>query len=142
MFNLHFSNTMKTFAKSLVLLLLVSTATFATPVADTKAPSRPTTPVTYRVGVFPSGDGASLNVVVDKQSGGKVDILLKDVNGNVLYNQRVGKKEATIRVKLNLSQLADGQYRLDVTNGAQTTTQNVTLSTKTPVQPERLVSMN
>ena len=132
---------MKTLINTFALALALSTATFAKPV-EIKAPTRPTAPATYQVGMFPSVDGTRLNVIIDKASGGHVDIRLKEADGTVLYSQHVGKKEATLRVKLNVSELPDGDYLVEVTNGVETITKNVTLSTKTPVEPVRTVSMN
>jgi len=132
---------MKTLINTFVLALALGTATFANPV-EIKAPTRPTAPATYQVGMFSSVDGTRLNVIVDKASGGHVDIRLKEADGTVLYSQHVGKKEATLRVKLNVSELPDGDYLVEVTNGVETITKNITLSTKTPVEPVRTVSMN
>lgn len=132
---------MKTLIKSLALALSLGVVTSAATFAETNPIGRPASVATYKVGVYSTVAGA-LRVAVDKEIGGPVDVRLKDANGKVLYTQHLHKKEHSCRLHLNLSDLEDGAYQLEITNGVETTTQTITLSTNQPTTPSRIVSVN
>lgn len=131
---------MKTLVKSLLLALSLGLVTSVASVSEAKPVGRPTGVATYKAGMFTAIDG-TLVVLVDKETGGHVDIQLKTIDGTVLYNQRLGKKDLKTRTKLNLSELADGQYTLEITNGVEKTTQNISIATRQPSTPSRIVSV-
>ena len=132
---------MKTFIKSLALALslgvVVSTASFA----EANPGGRPTAAASYKSGVYTNHAG-KMNVAIDKQTGGAVDVRLTNTHGDILYSYHLGKNAKTFRTCLNLSELEDGVYQLEITNGAETTTQTVTVSTQEPSTPNRVVTIN
>lgn len=132
---------MKTLIKSLALALSLGFVTSAATFADTNPGGRPTSAASYKTGIYTTIEG-KLNVALDKETGGAVDIRLKNTEGKVLYAQHLGKNETGCRVKLNLDDLQDGIYQLEITNGVETTTQSVTLSTNNPTTPNRIVAVN
>lgn len=132
---------MKTLIKSLALALTLSAVTSAVSVAETNPGSRPTSSVAYKTGIYTTQTG-QLHIALDKQTGGAVDVRLKRADGKVLFTQHVGKNESKYRTRLNLNELSDGVYQVEVTNGAETTTQNVTISTQQPSAPSRVISVN
>lgn len=132
---------MKTLVKSLALALSLGIITSAASFADTNPIGRPVSVATYKTGIYSTLAG-TLRVAVDKEMGGAVDIRLKDSEGKSLYTQHLGKNEGSCRLLLNLNNLEDGVYQLEITNGVETTTQRVTLSTKHPATPSRIVSVN
>lgn len=132
---------MKTLIKSLALALSLAVVTAAASFAETNPVGRPAAAASYKTGVYSTVAG-KLNIALDKATGGAVDIRLKDTSGKVLYAQHVGKNEHSCRLRLNLNDLEDGVYQLEITNGVETTSQNVTLSTKQPSVPNRIVSIN
>ena len=132
---------MKTLIKSLALALSLGVVTSAASFAETNPGGRPTTVAAYKTGIYSTPNG-QLNIALDKEPGGFVDVRLKGTNGQVLYTQHLGKNERVYRIRLNLSELADGVYQVEVTNGVETTTQNVTISTQQPTTPIRSISIN
>ena len=135
---------MKTLIKPLFLALslgfVASVPSFATP-TDANPIGRPAAVASYKTGIYSTQTG-KLNIALDKETGGPVDIRLKDATGKVLYSQHLGKNEHGCRVRLNLNDLEDGAYQVEVTNGVETTTQNITISTNQPSTPSRLISVN
>lgn len=128
---------MKTLIKPLLLALSLSFV--ATSFSEAK-PGRPTG-ATFRTGIYPTIAG-KLQIALDKQAGGPVDIQLKSSAGDLLYSQHLGKKEAAFRTRLNVDELPDGDYILTVTNGVETTRQTLTLKTKQPAMVNRIVQTN
>ena len=131
---------MKTLIKPLLLALSLGIFTASVSISEAK-PIRPTKVASYKTGIFTSTDG-KLHIALDKQTGGAVEIQLKNDAGNVVYNRHLGKNESKYRTRLNLSELPDGVYKVEITNGVETTTQTVTLATQFPTTPSRLVAVN
>jgi len=124
---------MKTLITTLALALSLATVTVA---ADTNAIDRPTKVARYASGIYTTVTG-KLHVSIDKQIGGTVTVSLKDANGTVLFNRQIAKKDTQFRTRFDLSQLTDGTYELELTNGVDVTRQTVVLATKL----ERTVQM-
>ena len=120
---------MKTLIKSFALALTLTATTISATFADGTPAGRPSNVASFKSGVYSTAAG-KLHVSLDKETGGKVTIRLKDNRGAVLYNQHLGKNETTYRTRLDLSDLPDGTYELELTNGVETTRQTVTISTK------------
>ena len=125
---------MKTGIKPLLIALSFSVA--AGSISEAK-PGRPTV-APFKTGIYASVTG-KLNIALDKQAGGPVDIQFRSSTGDVLYNQRLGKKEAAFRTRLNMDDLADGDYLLTITNGVETTRQTITLKTNQPTALSRVI---
>ncbi|MFC5409036.1 T9SS type A sorting domain-containing protein [Larkinella bovis] len=127
---------MKTFISSVLVALAVSasTVTFANADKEKKA-------ATYQVGMYPSAEAAKVNVMVAKEKGTALDVLLIDTNGTILATQRLGKNETTTRTRFDLSDLQDGSYKVVVSDGASKIVKEVNLQTKKPVQAERSISL-
>ena len=134
---------MKTLIKSLAFALSLGVVTSAATFAETNPVGiiRATTAAAYQTGIFTTATG-KLQIALDKQTGGAIDIRLKNAEGNVVYRQHVGKNESKFRTRLNMDELPDGVYQVEVTNGVETTTHAVTLSTNQPTTPSRFVAIN
>lgn len=131
---------MKTLIKSLALALSLAAVTSSATLAETNPGGKIKEVATYKTGIYMT-QGGKLAIALDKQKGGTVSISLKSADGQLLYSQHLGKNDQTYRTRLNLSQLEDGVYQVEITNGVETTTQNVTISTQQPATPNRLVSI-
>ncbi|GAB3498094.1 hypothetical protein GCM10027341_19160 [Spirosoma knui] len=131
---------MKTYIKSLFVALTIGAVTSANAFSDPNPITRPTAAASYKTGIYTSNTG-KLNIALDKQKGGTVDISLKNAEGKVLYNKHLGKNESTCRTRLNLDELEDGVYYVEISNGVETTRQSVTIATKKPSTPERTIAM-
>ncbi len=125
---------MKTLIKPLLLALSLS---FITVSFSEAKPGHPAG-ATFKTGIYPTVTG-KLQIALDKQAGGPVDIHLKNSAGELLYSQHLGKKEAAFRTRLNVDELPDGDYVLTVSNGVETTRQTLTLKTKQTTLVNRII---
>ena len=131
---------MKTLIKSLALALSLAAITSSVTFAETNPGGKIKTVATYKSGIYMTQAG-KLSIALDKEKGGTVSISMKSADGRVLYSQHLGKNDQIYRTRLNLNQLEDGVYQIEITNGVETTTQNVTISTQEPATPNRLISV-
>ncbi len=132
---------MKTLIKPLLVAFSLMVVSLSASFATINPGSHPATVAPYKTGIYSTVAG-KLNIALDKEVGGAVDVKLKSADGRVLFVQHVGKNEKAARIRLNMDDLQDGEYQVEVTNGAQTTVHNVTLSTPQPSTPSRLVAIN
>jgi len=104
---------MKTFVKTLVCALaLGSTAAFASdPTEEKKAK-----PV--QIGVFTTKE-AKIQMAVRKGQGERAVITLRDSKQNVLHEDVMSKKSEMYDARFDVSQLADGEYTLEVASGKE-----------------------
>ena len=131
---------MKTLVKSLAFALSLAALTSSATFAETNPGGKTKTVATYKTGIYMTQD-SKLSIALDKEKGGTVSISMRSADGRILYSQHLGKNDQTYRTRLNLSQLEDGVYQVEITNGVETTTQRVTISTKQPDAPDRLISV-
>lgn len=120
------------------LLFALSLGLFASTVEA--KPTRPTTVATFQTGMYTTIDG-KLHIALDKQKGGAIDIRLTNQEGMVVYSQHVGKNKSQYRAKFDLSNLPDGTYKVDVSNGQETTTYALSLATPAQVTPSRVITV-
>ena len=73
-----------------------------------------------------------IRVAVQKTADVPVVLLLRDKNNEVIYQKSIGKKELKYAMKLNVDQLADGMYELEVKSSEGSIRKQLNLST--PVQ--------
>lgn len=76
-------------------------------------------------------------VSIDNTNGGRVDVLLKDINGEVLQNDRI-RKRAVISQSYNLERLPVGEYKLYIEDGAKTITQSIVVNEHRVTVPKNL----
>ena len=132
---------MKTLIKSLALSLTLGFVTSSATFANTNPGGRQTVVSSFKSAIYTTVSG-KLSIALDKEIGGVVDVQLKNKDGKILYAQHLSKKESKYRRLLNVSELPDGDYQVEITNGVETTTHKMTLSTQQPVAPSRLVAVN
>lgn len=131
---------MKTFIKSLAIAVAfsaVSLTTFSASALD----HAPQGAAAYQVGTYSSNSGTTLNVAVDKQKGGRVDIRLKDATGKVLFTESLGKREEKCRTRLNIGDLPGGSYQLEISNGVDTVVRTIQVTTQEATSPIRTVAL-
>jgi hypothetical protein len=129
---------MKTLIKPLLVAFSLSLISLSASIAE-GTPTRPA--AAYKTGIYRTTEG-KLRIALDKEPGGRVDIKLKSADGKILFVQHLGKKQQTSRMLLDLNNLPDGTYQVEITNGVETTTQTVTLATQQPSVPSRLIALN
>lgn len=82
-----------------------------------------------------------IRVAVEKSSLEPVSVLLRDKNNRVLFQQFVGKKALKYAVKLNVAELPNGTYELEVKSKEGSIRKEVSLGSKPVEAPIRMVVM-
>lgn len=98
----------------------------------------------FEVGLYRIQNSLSMRLLLEKVDGEKVYVLLKDQNGRILHEETLTKKMRKYSRSFDFSQITDGKYTLEVTNGEQSIQKEIRLSTTDVVEtPGRtLVAMN
>lgn len=131
---------MKTLVNTLLVAftLVSSAATFST----AKPIVRPAKQAAaYEVGIYTAVDG-KLRLALDKQKGGRVTVSMRNGQGNKLFTQYVGKGETKSRFCFDVNELPDGVYTVEISNGVQTTTHELTIATPKAQTPSRQIALN
>lgn len=136
--------------KTPVRLLLVAAAALVLAQTPLRAEEKPTVPKakakaavpqTFGMNMFPKINSTKMNLLLENPYGIKLKIRLLNEKNEVVYNESVGRKQTKYWRKFDMSQLKDGRYRFEVSNGVETQSREVDLSTNQPVVPnERLIS--
>ncbi|MCY7352869.1 MAG: hypothetical protein LH606_19790 [Cytophagaceae bacterium] len=97
----------------------------------------------FEVGVYPKHHTAKLNVMVENHEQKRLNLRLINPKNEIMYQETVSRKTAKYWRKLDLGQLPDGIYQLQVSNGQETVVReiNVTTHQAEPIVPEKLVSV-
>ncbi|WP_461093063.1 hypothetical protein [Spirosoma gilvum] len=82
-----------------------------------------------------------IRVAVQKSTDTPVVLLLKNKNNKVLYEQNIGRKEAKYAVKLNVEELADGEYELEIKSSEGSIIKQLNLSTQPVQKTNRTIAM-
>jgi hypothetical protein len=82
-------------------------------------------------------DQKAFTLYIDNTNGGRVDVYLKDANGELLQSERIKKPEA-ITQKYNLENLPVGEYKLIIEDGPKTITQTIVLGEYRLTVPKNL----
>lgn len=82
-----------------------------------------------------------IRVSIEKQADVPVVVLLRNKDNEILFRQTISKKELKYAVKLNVNDLSDGQYELEVKSNEGSIRKQLNLSTA-PVQAvPRVIAM-
>ncbi len=82
--------------------------------------------VTYATSLYTATDGR-LVLSMEKQAGNYLTVRVNKANGTTLLTQQVAKRQTSAQVRFDLSQLPDGDYTIEVSNGEKVTTHQVSL---------------
>jgi|GEM_PF-1695242 flagellar hook assembly protein FlgD len=98
----------------------------------------------FEVGMYRIQNSLSMKVLLEKEAGEKVFVRLLNQKGQVLYEETLNKKMSKYSRNFDFSQVNDGKYTLEVTDGKHSVRKEIRLSTKDIVEtPGRtLVAMN
>jgi hypothetical protein len=115
---------MKTLVTTLVCALaLSSTVAFASdPTEDKKA--KP-----LQIGVFTTKE-AKIQMAVRKGAGERAVITLRDAKQNVIHEEVMSKKSEKFDARFDVSNLADGDYTLEVTAGKDKVQKQVSIKSQ------------
>lgn len=128
---------MKTIFNTLLVALTLTAASFNTVQAD---PNRPKKAAAFQTGIYTTTEG-KLQVAVQKEATSPVLVHLVNAKGEHVFSQRMSKRQEAIRLRLDMRDLPDGVYQLVISNGVETTTKEVTLTTKPSAVAPRLVAI-
>jgi hypothetical protein len=116
---------MKTIANTLLIAFTLFTS-LAT-VSQANPIDRPGKPAaTYATSFYTAIDGR-LVLSLTKAVGQPVSIRLSQAGGVTLFTQQVTKRQTKAQVRFDVSELPDGAYTVEVSNGTQVTTHQVQL---------------
>ncbi|GAB3918043.1 T9SS type A sorting domain-containing protein [Larkinella terrae] len=130
---------MKTLGKSLFVAFALTLVSFSV----SHATNRPITglkAVAYETSLYTDAKG-NLRIAIDKQTGGTVEVRLVNSEGKEFFVERIGKQQQKARMKLDVSELPDGNYQVAVSNGAASLINNLTISTQQPSFTGRMIAV-
>lgn len=134
---------MKTIAAAAFGLFLVTNSVIADPIVEPKAECKNNTCEKFRVGMYRVRDTMSMNVLMEKQKGERVEIRLLDSNKKVLHEEIVPKYLTKFGRKLNFDEIKDGDYTLEISDASEKIVKNIHLETNSVRETSRtLVGMN
>ncbi|WP_044172392.1 hypothetical protein [Flectobacillus major] len=130
---------MKTFAKTFAIAFLsvVSFVTFAN--NDTNAPNKTKT---FEIGMFQSKNSLKMNLMLEKVTDKRISIVLKDEDGRVLHQETVAKKVPSYCGKFDMSELQDGVYTFEITDGTEKIIKKVNLHSPANTDVTRKITVN
>lgn len=132
---------MNAFALSLTAALLAGSLTFGGPIRQSSQRSAPTKLAHFEMGAYVAKDGTKLNVNIDKQLGGPVAIQLRDTKGTVYFERTLNAVESSVRLRLDLTELGDGDYQLKVSNGLEIVVRDLKITTQNPAVVTRTINV-
>lgn len=132
---------MNTFRVSLTAALLTGSLALAGPIPQATPRNVPTRLAHFEMGAYLAKEGTKLNVNVDKQLGGQVEVQLKDAGGNLIFQKMMSALDTKARLRLDLSELSDGDYVLKVTNGLEMIVRDIKIATKNPAPTTRSLTI-
>ncbi|MDR6563182.1 MULTISPECIES: hypothetical protein [unclassified Arcicella] len=132
---------MKSIVKTFAIALCSVLSFFANATDKNEATN---TQKSFAVGMYQTINTLQMNILIEKLEGKNLSISLKNEKGEVLANEYVGKKGTTYRGKFDLSELEDGKYSFEITDGATKIVKTVNVGTVSPVpaSADRFISMN
>ncbi|MCY7350751.1 MAG: hypothetical protein LH606_08785 [Cytophagaceae bacterium] len=120
---------MKTQFASLLLAFALTTSSVSFANQPTAFKTDPAGKAAFEVAFIPQSGNMKLNVAVEKTSKSALVIRFLDAKGNELASQRVGKNELKKQVRFDLTELPDGAYKVEVTDGTDTQVKDLTITT-------------
>jgi hypothetical protein len=120
---------MKMYVASIVIALTcVSTLSLA----NNPSSSPETGNASVQAAVVVRPEALKLDVLVGPNPNAAVMVHFMDERGSTLATRRLSKRDNPTRVRFDLSELADGQYTVRITDGSMIKTRQVELNTQFP----------
>ncbi|GAB3896860.1 hypothetical protein GCM10028803_14700 [Larkinella knui] len=133
---------MKTLIKSLLVAFALTAVTCAVSQAETNQPNgQPKKIAAFQSSLYTTTEG-KIQIALHKETSGKVLVRLTNRAGTEFFAEQIGKRRQAARLRLDVSALPDGVYQVSISNGVQTTTQELTLATRQTKAAPRLVAVN
>jgi hypothetical protein len=98
----------------------------------------------FRIGMYRVKGTLTMKLMLEKEKGVKVTVVLKDKNGKVLHRDNFGKSVTKTGRKFNFSEVEDGTYTLEIADEHEKIEKQIRLNTKEikEVSGRTLVAMN
>ena len=98
----------------------------------------------FRVGMYRVKNSLVMNLLLEKDKGVSLNIRLIDSKSRVLHQEYVAKGLRKAGQKFDFSDVNDGNYKIEIRNGDECITKNISLSTSeiAEVSGRRLVAFN
>ncbi|GAB3918039.1 hypothetical protein [Larkinella terrae] len=133
---------MKTLVKPLLVAFSLALTTLSASSADIHKPiGRPKNAATFQRGIYATSEG-KLQIALNKQTGGPVTVRLVDQSGHEVFFQKIGKHQQAARLRLDVSSLTDGNYQVLISNGFDTTVNELTIATPPAHATNRTIAVN
>lgn len=104
--------------------------------------TNPTTPkaLSFDASAFVTTNN-KIRLSVNKTTGVPVVIMLRNENNEVLFRQTLNKKDDKCAILFAVSDLADGQYEIEIKSNEGSIRKQVKLATAPVKQPTRIIAM-
>lgn len=98
----------------------------------------------FRVGMYRVKNTLVMNLLLEKDKGVALNVKLIDGRGKVLHQEYIGKGLRKVGQKFDFSEINDGEYKIEITNGDERIVKNISLSTTeiAEVAGRRLIALN
>ena len=123
---------MKKTIKNFAIALAAGIFTFSTVLATEPVATKLDGNKSFGVGMYRIINSMKVNVAIEKTQGNIVEIRLKNERNEVIYTEFVGKKSVKFAKKFDLTGLADGKYRFEISNGKEMITKEINVETHQP----------
>ncbi|MFD2933221.1 hypothetical protein [Spirosoma flavum] len=117
---------------NLAVSILLSTSTLINPTNPKSLPFDASAYVTI---------DKQIRVAVQKNADVPVVVVLRNEDNQILFSQNIGKKELRYAVRLNVDELTDGQYELEVKSSEGSIRKQLNLSTAPVQNITRVIAM-
>ncbi len=103
---------MKTLLVSIVLLCATGVGSQATAQSTVETPS-------FTASIYPVVNTSKVRILISKEYGEKFSLSIIDDKKNLVYFDQLPKKATQHRFDLNLTELSNGRYYVNLSNGKQ-----------------------
>ncbi|GAB3251727.1 hypothetical protein GCM10027347_10340 [Larkinella harenae] len=140
--NAKLPSAMKTSLKSLIVAFTLIAISFSVAQAEASQPiGRPEKVANFQSVMYLTIDG-KVQVAINKELGASVVVKLKNSAGTNYFVQQVGKRQSSVRLRMDVSSLPDGVYQVEISNGLEKISRGLTLLTQKPTESPRLIAFN
>jgi hypothetical protein len=89
----------------------------------------PEKPKSFNVGMYQVQQSSRVSLAIAKPAPSRMTLLIRDVDGNILYREVVGKDKASYKRQFDLGPMGDGTYSFDFITNGEVVTKKVKLVT-------------
>ena len=138
---------MKNVIKSLVIAacgVVFLNANVSASLVETKTECKNNSCQNFRVGMYRIRNTVTMNVLLEKSKGERLEIRLLNEKGKVLHEEYVTKLLQKYGRKFNFSEIEDGNYTIEISDENEKVVKNIHLTTNevTEVKGRSLVAVN